>query len=140
FYFRRRRAFDTSLGDKRPPPRTVLEPLLGQEILAACEPPVRAVWVTAGNPVVMLPDADTVARALGSRELLIVVDPFMTDTARLAHLVLPSRTLLEDDDLIGAYGHHYIGASRPVVAAPAGVRSDLEIIQGLAARVGLGDQ
>jgi len=140
FYFRRRRAFDTSLGDKRPPPRTVLEPLLGQEILAACEPPVRAVWVTAGNPVVMLPDADTVARALGSRELLIVVDPFMTDTARLAHLVLPSRTLLEDDDLVGAYGHHYIGASRPVVAAPPGVRSDLQIIQGLAARVGLGER
>ncbi|HEY8925445.1 MAG TPA: molybdopterin-dependent oxidoreductase [Polyangia bacterium] len=140
FYYRRRRAFDTSLGDEREPPRTVLEPLLGQEILAAREPPVRAVWVTAGNPVVMLPDADTVARALGSRELLIVVDPFMTDTARLAHLVLPSRTLLEDDDLVGAYGHHYIAASRPVVAAPPGVRSDLEIIQGLAARVGLGDR
>jgi len=140
FYYRRRRAFDTSLGDERPPPRTLLEPLLGQEILAAREPPVRAVWVTAGNPVVMLPDSETVARALGSRELLIVVDPFLTDTARLAHLVLPSRTLLEDEDVIGAYGHHYIGASRPVVAAPAGVRSDLEIIQGLAARVGLGDQ
>jgi anaerobic selenocysteine-containing dehydrogenase len=140
FYYRRRRAFDTSLGDETPPPRTVLEPLLGQEILAAHEPPVRAVWVTAGNPVVMLPDADTVARALASRELLIVVDPFMTDTARLAHLVLPSRTLLEDDDLVGAYGHHYIGASRPVVAPPSGVRSDLEIIQGLAARVGLGER
>ena len=140
FYFRRRRGFDTAFGDERPPARTMVEPLLGQEILAAREPPVRAVWVTAGNPVVMLPDADTVARALSSRELLIVVDPFLTDTARLAHLVLPSRTLLEDDDLIGAYGHHYIGASRPVVAAPPGVRSDLEIIQGLAARVGLGER
>jgi len=140
FYFRRRRGFDTSLGDRQPPPRTLPEPLLGQEILAAREPPVRAVWVTAGNPVVMLPDSETVARALSSRELLIVVDPFLTDTARLAHLVLPSRTLLEDDDLVGAYGHHYIAASRPVVAAPPGVRSDLEIIQGLAARVGLGER
>lgn len=140
FYYRRRRGFDTTFGDRRPPPRKLVEPLLGQEILAAHDPPVRAVWVTAGNPAVMLPDSDTVTRALGSRELLIVVDPFLTDTARLAHLVLPTCTLLEDDDVVGSYGHHYIAASRPVVAPPAGVRSDLQIVQELAARVGLGDR
>src|SRR6185436_9665918 len=61
------------------------------------------------------------------------------DTARRAHLVLPTTTLLEDDDLLGSYGHHWIGASRPVVPAPPGVKSDLEIVQGLAARVGLGE-
>lgn len=138
FYYRRRRGFDTSFGDNRAPPRTLVEPLLGREILAAQDPPVRAVWVTAGNPAVMLPDSDNVARALGSRDLVVVVDPFMTDTARLAHLVLPTCTLLEDDDVVGAYGHHYIAASRPIVAPPPGVRSDLQIIQGLAARVGLG--
>jgi len=143
YYFRRRRAFDTSAaygGQRRPPPRTFPEPLLGGEILAASAPPVRAVWVTAGNPVAMLPDSNSVARALATRELVIVADPFMTDTARLAHLVLPTPTLLEDDDLAGAYGNHYIGASRPVVAPPPGVRSDLQIVQGLAARVGLGER
>jgi anaerobic selenocysteine-containing dehydrogenase len=143
YYFRRRRAFDTSAayGDsRRPPPRTLSEPLLGGQILAASDPPVRAVWVTAGNPVAMLPDSNTVARALATRELVIVTDPFMTDTARLAHLILPTPTLLEDDDLVGAYGHHYIGASRPVVPPPAGVRSELAIVQGLAARVGLGER
>jgi anaerobic selenocysteine-containing dehydrogenase len=44
------------------------------------------------------------------------------------------------DDVVGAYGHHYIAASRPVVAPPPGVRSDLQIVQELAARVGLGDR
>jgi anaerobic selenocysteine-containing dehydrogenase len=48
--------------------------------------------------------------------------------------------LLEADDLVGAYGHHYIGAATPVVARPAEVRSDLEIVQGLAERVGLGSE
>lgn len=142
FYYRRRRAFDTSFGEPSPasPPRALVEPLLGRELLEARDPPVRALWVTAGNPAVMLPDSDTVVRALSGLELLVVVDPFLTDTGRLAHLVLPARTLLEDDDLVGAYGHHTIAASRPVVAPPAGVRSDLEIIQDLAARVGLGER
>jgi anaerobic selenocysteine-containing dehydrogenase len=60
------------------------------------------VWVTAGNPVAMLPDSHTVKRALETRELTVVVDAFMTDTARAAHVVLPTTTMLEDDDLVGA--------------------------------------
>jgi anaerobic selenocysteine-containing dehydrogenase len=109
-------------------------------VLEARDPPIRAVWITAGNPVAMLPDAGQVRHALETRELVVVVDPFFTDTARLAHVVLPTTTLLESDDLVGAYGHHMVGAARPVVAPPAGVRSDLEIIQALAGRVGLGVQ
>jgi anaerobic selenocysteine-containing dehydrogenase len=134
FYFKRRGAFDTSFLSKRPP-RTLSEPLLGKEVLEATAPPVRAVWVTAGNPVAMLPDATTVARALETRELVVVVDSFLTDTARRAHLVLPTTTLVEDDDLMGAYGNHWLGASVPVVAPPPGVRSDLEIVQLLAEEV-----
>jgi anaerobic selenocysteine-containing dehydrogenase len=138
YYFRRRRAFDTSfVRGVAAAPRTIVEPLFGAEVLAAKDPPVRAVWVTAGNPVAMLPDSAAVAQALSTRELVVVADSFMTDTARLAHLVLPTTTLLEADDLLGAYGHHFIGVARPVVPPPAGVRSDLEIIQALAARVGL---
>jgi anaerobic selenocysteine-containing dehydrogenase len=142
FYFKRRGAFATPApvdGDliKRTVPRTVCEPLFGEDVLAMRDPPIRAVWVTAGNPVAMLPDSASVVEALRTRELVIVVDSFLTDTARLAHLVLPTTTLLEDDDLLGAYGHHYIGASTPVVPPPPGVKSDLEIIQELARRVGL---
>src|SRR6185295_3684894 len=81
----------------------------------------------------------TTARALASRDFVVVVDSWLSDTARLAHLVLPTTTLLEDDDLLGSYGHHYLGASSPVVPPPDGVRSDLDIIQSLAARVGLAD-
>jgi anaerobic selenocysteine-containing dehydrogenase len=139
YYFRRRGAFDTSfIRGVEAAPRTILEPLFGREILAANDPPVRAVWITAGNPVTMLPESQTTVEALRTREFVVVVDSFMTDTARLAHLVLPTTTLLEADDLLGAYGHHHLGVARPVAAPPDGVRSDLEIIQGLAARVGLG--
>ncbi len=138
FYFKRRGAFDLSfIRGAAVAPRTVCEPLFGPEVLGMDHPAIRAVWVTAGNPVAMLPESETTVRALSSREFVVVVDSFLTDTARLAHLVLPTTTLLEADDLLGAYGHHWIGAATPVVPPPPGIRSDLEIIQGLASRVGL---
>ncbi|MGK3964109.1 molybdopterin-dependent oxidoreductase [Sorangium sp. So ce1667] len=139
FYFKRRGAFDLSpfQGD-HPAPRTVCEPLFGEEVLRMSDPPIRAVWVTAGNPVAMLPDSGAVAEALATRDFVVVADAFLTDTARLAHLVLPTTTLLEADDVIGAYGHHYLGVATPVVPPPDGVKSDLEIMQALAKRAGLG--
>jgi anaerobic selenocysteine-containing dehydrogenase len=137
YYFKRRKTFDFSFIKNRPP-RTVLEPLFGPEVLSFDDPPIRAVWITAGNPVAMLPESGTVDRALRTRDFVCVTDAWMTDTARAATLVLPGTTLLEDDDLLGAYGHHWVGASRPVVPPPPGVRSDLQILQGLAERVGLG--
>ena len=41
------------------------------------------------------------------------------------HVVLPVPTLLEDSDVLGAYGHHWIAESRPVVPMPPGVRHEV---------------
>jgi anaerobic selenocysteine-containing dehydrogenase len=125
FYFNRRGAFDLSfLRGIEVAPRTIPEPLLGPGILEASDPPIRMVWVTAANPVAMLPESRTVAQALKSRELTVVVDSFLTDSAQCADVVLPTTTMLEDDDLLGAYGHHWLAESRPVVTPPIGVKSD----------------
>ncbi len=137
YYFWRRKNFDFSFIRKMPP-RTVLEPLFGPEVLAASDPPIRAIWITAGNPIAMLPESATTDRALRTREFVCVVDAWHTDTTRAATLVLPCPTLLEDDDMMGAYGHHYVGVSRPVVPPPPGGKSDLEILQELSSRVGVG--
>src|SRR4051812_4835227 len=138
YYFKRRKTFDHTFIKGIPAaPRTVLEPLFGPQVLAAADPPIRAVWITAGNPVAMLPESGTTDRALRSREFVCVVDSWPTDTTRAATLVLPTTTLLEDDDLLGAYGHHYVGVSQPVVPPPPGVLTDLQILQALSERVGL---
>lgn len=141
FYFGRRTAFDT-LSIARGAgiaPRAIREPLLAADVAAAHDPPIRAIWVTAGNPVAMLPDSAAVARTFERTEFTVVADPFMTDTARRATLVLPVPTLLEDSDLVGAYGHHWLAESQPIVAPPPGVLHELELFQALAARVGIGD-
>jgi anaerobic selenocysteine-containing dehydrogenase len=138
YYFRRRGAFDLSFTQPNPPPRTVCEPTLAHDIAALSDPPARVLWVTAGNPVVMLPDSEATTKMVREMLLSVVVDSFLTDTAKLATVVLPTTTLLEADDILGSYGHHYLGVAQPVVAAPSGVKSDLEIVQAIADRVGLG--
>jgi anaerobic selenocysteine-containing dehydrogenase len=141
FYFKRRAAFDLSFArGAAAAPRAIPEPLLGPGILAARDPEIRVVWISCANPVAMLPESRTVERALASRELTVVVDSFLTDTARAAHVVLPATTMLEDEDLVGAYGHHWLGAVEPVVAPPQGVKTDYAIVRELARRTGLADE
>lgn len=135
YYFQRRRGF-ASLVDGAPP-RTIPEPLLGPELARLDDPPIRAVWITAGNPVAMLPDSLTTKRSLETRELVVVVDDWLSDTAEVADVVLPTTTLLEVDDLLGAYGHHHLGAATGVVRPPEGVGGDYAIFRALSERVGL---
>jgi anaerobic selenocysteine-containing dehydrogenase len=139
FYFKRRGPFDVEAVSDGSAARRIREPLFGEDVLAAKDPPIRAIWITAGNPVCTLPDSTRVAQALESTEFVVVVDPFLTDTARRADLVIPVPTFLEDSDLLGAYGHHWIAESRPLVDPPDGMPHEVELFQGLARRTGLDD-
>lgn len=137
FYYKRRGAFDTSFLQGRHA-RTFPEATLGEAVSQA-DPPVRMIWVTAGNPVSMLPDSLAVQGAFDKAEFVVVVDTHPTDTTDAADLVLPTLTLLEDDDVLGAYGNHYLRASSPAVEPPGEARHELRILQGLAQRLGLAD-
>jgi anaerobic selenocysteine-containing dehydrogenase len=138
----RRRPFDLSMVTELAGrvPRSLPVARLGDAILEAKDPAVRAVVIDNHNPVATNADSRTTIRALESREFTLVLDPFLTDTARAAHLVIPTTTMLEEDDLIGSYGHHHVAASRAVARRPDGLRTDLEIYQGLAARLGFGSE
>jgi len=53
---------------------------------------VKAVWIMATNPVVSMPDADKIKRALMRCELVVVSDVMaQTDTTAFAHVVLPAQ-------------------------------------------------
>ncbi|HNT00055.1 MAG TPA: molybdopterin-dependent oxidoreductase [Polyangiaceae bacterium] len=112
--------------------RTIPEPQFARAILEATSPAIRAVWITSGNPVVMLPHAKKVEQALRTRECCVVVDSFLTDTTECATIVLPTTTMFEKEDMVHAYGHGWLRASVRAVEPPAGVLSDLEIVQRLA--------
>jgi anaerobic selenocysteine-containing dehydrogenase len=100
-------------------------------------PPVHALLVQNTNPAVVAPDSLRVRRGLLREDLFTVVhEQFMTETARLADVVLPATTFLEHDDLYGAGGHTHLQVGRKLVEPPGDCRSNHEVLQGLAARLG----
>jgi formate dehydrogenase alpha subunit len=58
---------------------------------------IKALYLLGENPLGTLPASAEVKAALEKLELLIVQDPFMTETAQLAHVVLPACTFAEKD-------------------------------------------
>jgi len=65
--------------------------------------PIRALIVTGGNPLISMPDSNAFREALKKLDLLIVHDLFMTETAELAHYVLPACSHLEKNGLAYSY-------------------------------------
>ncbi len=96
---------------------------------------VRALWVVASNPVVSAPRAGHVAERLRSLDFLVVSDFFLSETAAMADVVLPSAQWAEETGTMTNLEGRVI-LRRAAMTPPAGVRSDLWVMRELAARLG----
>lgn len=68
------------------------------EILKRCRSgQIRALYVVGENPLGTLPASMEIRAALDRLDLLVVQDPFLTETGRMAHAVLPASTYAEKD-------------------------------------------
>lgn len=110
---------------------------LGRDMLAQHDPPLAFAWVERGNPIPQNPETHAVVEAFRSLEFRVVVDEFLTDTAREADIVLPAKNFFEQTDVIGAYWHPYLQIRPKVVAPPPGVKPETEIYRALGRRLGL---
>lgn len=113
---------------------------LGRVLEETHDPPVTALVVYNSNPAAIVPNSRRVARALSRPDLFtVVLEQFQTDTADWADILLPSTTFLENTDLYFAYGHYYIQYAQPALAAPGECKSNYEVFQLLAARMGFSE-
>jgi anaerobic selenocysteine-containing dehydrogenase len=118
--------------------RTVNHSRLGAALLDMRDPPIRALFVAANNPAVTCPDVATVRRGLSREDLFTVVhDPFLSDTARYADIVLPAATYLESEDVLRSYGTYYAQFAPQVVAPHGEAWSNRRLAQTLAQRLGV---
>ncbi|MGY3682959.1 putative molibdopterin-dependent oxidoreductase YjgC [Streptomyces sp. TE33382] len=107
------------------------------ELLDALGRDVRALLVMGSNPVVSAPRAGHVEQRLRSLDFLAVADVVLSETAALADVVLPVTQWAEESGTTTSLEGRVL-LRRRAVTAPDGVRSDLAVLRGLAARLGHG--
>jgi formate dehydrogenase alpha subunit len=127
-----RRRFEKAWGVKLPgkPGLTVLEMMS-----AAARGDIRAMYIVGENPVLTDPDSSHVVEALEKLDLLVVQDIFLTETAKLAHVVLPGVASVEKEGTF-TNTERLVQRSRTAVEPPGEARSDMEIVIDLSNRIG----
>ena len=115
--------------------------LLPREIETPGELQIRALFVSAGNPVLSVPDGGALERAIGELDLFVSLDFYVNETNRHADYVLPTTTLYEREDVplafLGFFTQPFIQLSEAVVPPPGEARQEWEIIDAIARRIGV---
>ncbi|PNG28050.1 molybdopterin oxidoreductase family protein [Methylocella silvestris] len=109
------------------------------ELLNAVGEPggLEALLVMGSNIVVAAPDSSRLVERLERLDLLVVADLFLSETAALADVVLPVAQWAEEEGTMTNLEGRIL-LRRRVRAPPDGVRTDNEILKGLADRLGKG--
>ncbi|TVO51616.1 molybdopterin-containing oxidoreductase family protein [Denitromonas halophila] len=122
------------------PPRTINMSPIGEALLTANDPPIRALYVYNSNPVAVAPDSNRVRAGFAREDLFCVVhELFQTDTADYADILLPATSQLEHVDVHKAYGHLYAVANTPAIDPVGESLPNSEVFRRLAARLGFDD-
>jgi anaerobic selenocysteine-containing dehydrogenase len=116
-------------------------PSLWETMATGLPYPIKAALIFGSNAVVSYSNAKRVREALAQLEFLVVADLFLTPTGQLADLVLPASSWLERDNVISSFQCSYTHTIAQQKAAVLGeARSDVDILNELAGRLGLGEK
>ena len=99
--------------------------------------PIKAMLIQNTNPAAVAPEQEKVRQGFAREDLFVCVhEQFLTDTARIADVVLPATMFLEHDDIYTGGGHQYLQFGPKTIEAPEGCRSNHDVIVALAKRLG----
>jgi len=119
--------------------REIATARLGEDMMRLSNPELKMAWVERGNPVTQNPDSNKVKEAFRKLEYRVVVEQFMTDTAREADIVLPAKTMFEQSDIISSYWNPYVQLRQKVIEPMGEVKPETEIYYLLAHKMGFPD-
>ncbi|WP_369778799.1 molybdopterin oxidoreductase family protein [Streptomyces sp. R33] len=106
------------------------------ELLDALGTEVKALLLMGSNPVVSAPRAAHIEDRIRSLDFLAVADVVLSETAALADVVLPVTQWAEETGTTTNLEGRVL-LRRRALTPPPGVRTDLEVLHGLAARLGI---
>jgi formate dehydrogenase major subunit len=96
---------------------------------------LRAMYIIGENPLISDPDLHHARESLGKLDFLVVQDIFLTETAKLAHVVLPSASFAEKEGTF-TNTERKVQRVRKAVERPGQAREDWQIISEIARRMG----
>ena len=100
-------------------------------------PPITALLIQNTNPMDVAPELGKVHKGFARDDLFVCVhEQFMTETAKMADILLPATTFVEHDDLYQAGGQSHIMMGPKIIEPLGECRSNHEVISGLAKRLG----
>ncbi len=106
------------------------------EIMAAAgRGDIKALYIMGENPLLSDPDLKHVEKELRNLDLLIVQDIFLTETAQMADVVLPSTSFAEKEGTF-TNTERRVQRVRKIVDAPGEAKADWEIISELSTKMG----
>jgi formate dehydrogenase len=115
--------------------------LLPREIDTPGERQVKAFFVSAGNPVLSVPDGDALEASLEKLDLMVSLDIYVNETNRHADYILPATTFLEREDVpvafLGFFSTPFIQVTEPVVPPRGEAREEWKVIDDLSRRIGV---
>jgi len=115
-------------------------PLMAGEITTPGKGQLRALLVSAGNPLLSVPGSHDFEKALGQLDLQVGIDFYLNETHRHADYVLPAATFYERDDLPLPLSEiqltPFVQWTEPVVAPRGEARVDWQIIDDLGKELG----
>ncbi|MBV8927545.1 MAG: molybdopterin-dependent oxidoreductase, partial [Mycobacteriaceae bacterium] len=113
--------------------------VMAKEITTPGRGQVRALFVSAGNPVLSVPNGDELEEALDGLELMIGVDLYVNETLAHCDYVLPAATMYERDDFPLAFQTlqptPFRQATEAVVAPAGQARTEWDVIDDLTRRM-----
>jgi anaerobic selenocysteine-containing dehydrogenase len=109
--------------------------VMAKEITTPGRGQIRALLVSAGNPVLSVPDGDELAGALEDLDLMVALDLYVTETSSHADYVLPMTTMYEREDFPlpfqALFTTPFRQATEPVVAPAGEARQEWEVVEEL---------
>ena len=112
---------------------------LGQALSnTTLNPPIRSLIVYNSNPAATAPNQNLVFEGLRRKDLFtVVVEQFLTDTARYADYIFPATTQVEHFDLLWSWGQTYLSLNQPAINPVGEAVPNTEFFRRLATRLGL---
>jgi formate dehydrogenase len=111
---------------------------MAAEMTTPGEGQIRALFVTAGNPVLSVPDGAALEGAMAGLDLVVAIDLYVTETGQHADYVLPATTMYEREDIplfaSSLYAQPFLQVTEAVVPPAGEARPEWEIFDEIVRR------